>query len=564
MNQCLNKSKYFSGRPGPVVLVILDGVGIGKKDKGDAFHLAEPKNLLQWMKESQEKGLYTELKAHGTSVGLPDDGDMGNSEVGHNAIGSGQIYNQGAKLVNESLEKGWAFASKTWKELVGKAAKNNNTVHFLGLLSDGNIHSHINQLFQLLDGVVKEGVKKIRIHALLDGRDVLSLSALEYVEKLENKLSSLQSQMPGLDAKIASGGGRMYVTMDRYGSDWGMVKRGWNAHVYGRLNAEELKGISEKYPGYFRSVQEAIETSRRVCDKPKNEDQYNPPFVIVDEKGLPVGKMEDNDLVINFNFRGDRAIQISQAFTQKDFPHFDRGEFPKVEYAGLLEYDTEAHIPPKYLVPPPDIQNVSAQFLCASKIPSYAIAETHKYGHVTYFWNGNKSGYVNKDYEKYEEVVSDPNETIESRPEMKAKEVTEKLMLALQSQKYRFLRVNYANGDMVGHTGNIQSCIQAMKTLDSLLPQIVEETYRQKGIVIFCADHGNVEEKLDKNDKKKTSHTLNPIPFFILDSCYQGEYTIDKSLVKPGIANITASFIHLLGYEPPSDYQKSLIQFKTN
>ncbi|NUM34440.1 MAG: phosphoglycerate mutase (2,3-diphosphoglycerate-independent) [Candidatus Brocadiae bacterium] len=563
MDYSLRKLDAFPGRPGPVVLVVLDGVGIGKQDKGDAFHLSNPKNLLQWMKESQEKGLYIKLKAHGTAVGLPDDSDMGNSEVGHNAIGSGRICNQGAKLVNECLQSGKAFESDTWKALVGKAAKNKNTVHFLGLLSDGNIHSHINQLFQLIEGAVKEGIRSIRIHALLDGRDVGAVSGLEYIEKLENKLASLQNEVKGLDAKIASGGGRMYVTMDRYNSNWGMVRRGWNAHVYGILDLKELKEISESYPGYFRSAKEAIETSRRVCPKPHNEDQFNPPFVIVDEKGTPVGKMKDGDLVINFNYRGDRAIQISQAFTQKDFSYFDRGQYPKVEYAGLLEYDTEAHIPPKSLVPPPDIQNVSAQYLCASKVPSYAVSETHKYGHVTYFWNGNKSGYINKEYEKYEEVLSDPNDLIESRPEMKAKEITEKLLLALRSQKYRFLRINYANGDMVGHTGNLQACIQAMKTVDELLPQVVNEVYKQKGIVIFCADHGNVEEKLDDKGKKKTSHTLNPIPFFILDSCYQGEYKIDaKDIPTPGIANITATFIELLGYQTPSKYEKSLISFQ--
>ncbi len=559
-NFTLKKLECFSGRPGPMVFIILDGVGIGKKDKGDAFYLANPANINRWMEECKQKKLYIQLQAHGKAVGLPSDEDMGNSEVGHNAIGSGQIYNQGAKLVEEDIASGRIFTTPVWQEIVTETGKSGNTVHLFGLLSDGNVHSHIDQLFALLDGIARSNVKSVRVHPLLDGRDV-NKSGLEYIEKLEQKLSQLHKDY-GIDARIASGGGRMYVTMDRYYSDVKIVKRGWDAHVRGVIAPTD---ILPNYPGYFQSARQAIEAARLVSeqkDEP-SKDQFNKPFVIVDEKGQPVGKMKDGDAVINFNFRGDRAIEISEAFVKKDFQGFDRVEYPKVKYAGLLEYDSEIHLPPKFLVLPPNITNISAQYLCAMGIKSYAIAETHKYGHVTYFWNGNRSGYIDEKLEKYEQVPSDSNDMIEGHPEMKANEVTEKLLLALKSKQYKFLRVNYANGDMVGHTGNIESCKKAMETVDSCLPKVVEEVFAQNGIVVISADHGNVEEKLDNKGKVKTSHTLNPVPFFILDSNYHNEYIlhVEDSAKKPGIANMMATLMQLLGFEPPVCYEKSLLQF---
>ncbi len=555
MSYTLKKLEKFIPRKGPVVLIVMDGIGIGRQDAGDAVYKANPTNLLNWIEESKNKNLYTTLCAHGFAVGLPSQEDMGNSEVGHNAIGSGQIYSQGAKRVNEAIENGEIFASASWKEVIEGVAKNSKTAHFIGLLSDGNVHSNTAQLFKLLDGAIKSGVKRLRVHPLLDGRDVAPDSGLLYIEKLEQKLSELTKN--GVDAKIASGGGRMHVTMDRYGSDWNIVKRGWYAHVLGEVASED---ITPDYKGYFLSAKEAIETARKFF--PDKQDQYNPSFVIIDKENNPVGKIEDGDAVINFNFRGDRAIEISEAFVKSNFSQFDRKRVPKVTYAGLLEYDSEAHMPPKYLVPPPSIKNVSAQYLCEMKIPSYAIAETHKFGHVTYFWNGNKSGYINQEFEKYEEVKSLPNETIEKIPEMKIYEVTEKLVEALGSRKYKFLRVNFANGDMVGHTGNIDSCVKAVRALDECMKKVVDAVYAQGGVVVITADHGNAEEKLDKKGKVVTSHTLNPVPFFILDPNYQGEYKVDVSDIKtPGIANVAATFINLLGFEAPAIYEKSLIKF---
>ncbi len=551
----LERLESFQGRKGPLLLIIMDGVGIGRKDKGDAFFQANPTNLNRWIAESKEKRLYAELRAHGMAVGLPSDGDMGNSEVGHNALGAGQVFNQGARLVNESLDSGEFFQTTNWSKIVGSAAQKGKTIHLFGLLSDGNVHSHIEQLFKILDGIVNSGVKKIRIHPLLDGRDVPPDSGLLYIDQLEKKLQTLESQ-GNVDAKIGSGGGRMYITMDRYESNWDIVKRGWNAHVRGYIDPVD---ITQEYSGYFTSATQAIETARKIY--PKKMDQYNPPFVIVNSQNEPIGKMIDGDAVINFNFRGDRAIEISKAFIYEDFPYFDRVYYPDLHYAGLLEYDGDAHIPTIFLVPPPKITNISAKYFTTMKIPSFAIAETHKFGHVTYFWNGNNSGYIDSNYEVYEEIKSEPNEMIESHPEMKADEVTSRLLEIVESGEYKYIRVNYANGDMVGHTGNINSCIRAVKKLDECLEKVVSATLAANGIVVITADHGNVEEKLDKNGKMKTAHTLNPVPFFILDSDYGGEYHVDTSKIEiPGISNVIATVMNLMGYKAPDFYRASLIK----
>ena len=231
----LEKLESFAGRTGPLLTIIMDGVGIGQENGGNAVFLAKPKNLIDFEKESRSRNLYTQLKAHGLSVGLPSEKDMGNSEVGHNALGSGQIYTQGSKLVNESIRSGSLFGSELWKKITSQVKKTENTIHLIGLLSDGNVHSHIDQLFGILDGLTQAGVEKVRIHPLLDGRDVPSKSALTYIKNLEQKLRKIRLSSVDTDFRymIASGGGRMYVTMDRYESDWNVVKRGWDAHVRG-------------------------------------------------------------------------------------------------------------------------------------------------------------------------------------------------------------------------------------------------------------------------------------------------------------------------------------------
>jgi len=538
----LNKLKSFAGRKGPLLLVIMDGIGIGKPDETNAVWLAKPPNLDQLLKSD----LCTQLNAHGTAVGLPSDEDMGNSEVGHNAIGAGRIFDQGARLVNKALKSGEIFKTKVWEKITTRAL-NGGTVHFIGLLSDGNVHSHIEQLFIMIDKCAELNFPKVKIHPLLDGRDVGERTALDYLIPTEEKLKKI-SKKKSLDYAIASGGGRMKVTMDRYNSDWNIVKRGWEAHVLGRGRM-------------FRSASQAVKTFYE--EDPKATDQYLPEFVVIDSTGKPKGTIKDGDAVIFFNFRGDRAIEISRAFTEKDFTEFDRGPLPDIFYAGMMEYDGDAHIPPNFLVQPPAIDRVVTEYLCAERIKSFAVSETQKYGHVTYFWNGNRSGYIDERLEKYVEIPSDRIE-FDKAPQMKAKEITDTAIDLLKSGNYKFGRLNFPNGDMVGHTGNMQAAIAAVETVDKYLGELLAVVKELKGIAVVTADHGNADQMfiIDKKGAKsvKTAHSLNPVPFIIDDSLYRGEYRM-ADIKEKGLSNIAATLLNLLGYEKPEDYDPSLIEF---
>ena len=441
MSKTLNKLNNPIGVTGPVLTIVMDGVGLAPATEANAVSLAYTPTLDMLM----SKYPTVKLKAHGTAVGLPGDDDMGNSEVGHNALGSGQVFAQGAKLVSQSIENGKMFASETWGKIVSNVKDNGSTLHFIGLFSDGNVHSHIDHLKAMIAQAKTEGVSSVRIHILIDGRDVGETSALDYILPFEAYLDELRSD--SFDIKIASGGGRMVITMDRYEANWKMVEMGWKTHVLGEGRQ-------------FASAAEAVEAYRAEL---KVIDQDLPPFVIA-ENGKPVGTINDGDSVIFYNFRGDRAIEISKAFDDANLDKFDRVRFPKVVYAGMLEYDGDLHIPSNYLVNPPEITNTMGEYLAGAGVSQLAISETQKYGHVTYFWNGNKSGKFDEELETYIEVPSDVV-PFEQRPWMKCAEITDKLIECLESGKYACLRVNFPNGDMVGHTGNILQHVALWKLL---------------------------------------------------------------------------------------------------
>jgi 2,3-bisphosphoglycerate-independent phosphoglycerate mutase len=519
----------------------MDGVGIGKKYDGNAVYKADTP-VLDILFQSK---LYTQLKAHGPAVGLPSEDDMGNSEVGHNAIGAGRVFAQGAKLVNKSIESGEIFKSEIWKN-VTERGKKNGTVHFIGLLSDGYVHSHIDQLFALINQCKQEGISKVRLHVLLDGRDVPGKSALKYLKLTEELLATINSDSR-FDYKIASGGGRMKVTMDRYNADWRIVKKGWDAHVL---------GIGRE----FKSATQAVETF--YAEDKKIIDQYLDSFVVVDDSKKPVGTIQDGDSVVFFNFRGDRAIELSRAFEEKEFKFFDRVRVPDVYYAGMMQYDGDLLIPKNYLVFPPSIDKTVSEYLCSEKVTSFAISETQKYGHVTYFWNGNRSGYIDQSIETYIEIPSDRIE-FDKAPKMKAHEITEKTIELLKSGKYRFGRINYPNGDMVGHTGNFDAAVIAVETVDECVGKLLNVIDEVNGIAIITADHGNSDEMYTEKDgvkTPKTAHTLNPVPFVIYDPSYDNEYQMAK-VKNPGLTNMTATMLNLLGYEKVKDYDDSLISF---
>ncbi len=516
----------------PIVLVIMDGVGKGDGGNGDAVARANTPTLDHLLATCP----HTYLKAHGTAVGLPSDEDMGNSEVGHNALGCGQVYSQGAKLVGESIENGVLFTSDTWQDLMSNAK--DKALHFLGLLSDGNVHSNIAHLIGMLKQAKSEGVKKVYCHILLDGRDVPATSALEYVEQLENVLKELNTD--GCDYAIASGGGRMQVTMDRYEANWAMVEKGWQTHV---------QGIGRMFP----SASQAIETYRAETGC---IDQDLPPFV-VERSGQPVAKIANGDSVILFNFRGDRAQEISLAFDRKDFDKFDRGDFTGVKFAGMLQYDGDLNIPENYLVRPPVIKDTLTEVMCAAGITEYAVSETQKYGHVTYFWNGNRSGKVDEALETYEEIPSDVI-PFEQAPAMKSKEITEKLVDAMASGKYRFLRCNYPNGDMVGHTGAMDAVIYAMECVDNSLKAVLEAADKYGYTVLITADHGNADQMTEEKKGKvavRTAHSLNPVPFIIYDK--DNDWKIIEA--NYGLANVAPTVVKMMGLEAPTCWEKSIV-----
>ena len=549
----LKKLSGFNGVDGPVLTIVMDGVGLAPDTIANAVTGAYTPTLDMLM----SKYPMVKLKAHGTAVGLPSDDDMGNSEVGHNALGAGQVFAQGAKLVSQSIDSGKMFASDTWCELISNVKNNASTLHFLGLFSDGNVHSHIDHLKAMIVRAKEEKVSRVRIHILIDGRDVGETSALEYIEPFEAFIADLRDD--SFDICIASGGGRMKITMDRYEADWSMVERGWQTHVLGEGRQ-------------FASAKEAVLAYREEL---KVIDQDLPPFVIA-ENGKPVGTVNDGDSVIFFNFRGDRSIEISKTFeaAEGDFDKFDRKRVPSVIYAGMLEYDGDLHIPHKYLVSPPEITNTMSEYLANTGVNQLAISETQKYGHVTYFWNGNKSGKFSEELETYIEIPSDIV-PFEQRPWMKCAEITDKLIEALESGKYQYLRVNFPNGDMVGHTGSLLATRCSMEALDLQLARILKVLDAVGGVALITADHGNADEmyeidkktgapKRDKsgNYKAKTSHTLNPVPCIIYDNFYADKYQVKADNGAFGLSNVAATMVNLMGYKAPEMWDESIIGVK--
>ena len=517
------------------VLVIMYGVGVTEETFGNAVLEANTPNLDYLKNNYPNRTIY----AHGTYVGLPSDDDMGNSEVGHNAMGCGQIYSQGAKLVNESIKSGEVFKSDTWNKAIENAK--DHTLHFIGLLSDGGVHSNIYHLFTLLEEAKKDGISKVRVHILLDGRDVEETSALKYVDMLNKKINELNDDT--FDCMIASGGGRMTITMDRYEANWSMVEKGWHAHVLG--DARE-----------FSCAEDAINTYR---EENHVIDQDLDSFVIARD-GKPVGPILDHDSVIFFNFRGDRALEISRAFDSEEFDKFDRVRYPKVFYAGMLQYDSDLKIPVNYLTEPPKIENTLTEELCKYNIHEYAVSETQKYGHVTYFWNGNRGDKFNEELETYNEIPSDVI-SFDKAPRMKADLVGNDMVSAIESGKYEFIRCNFPNGDMVGHTGNFDATVKAVEAVDDNIGKIMKACDENGYMLIVLADHGNAEEMYQLKDKTrkvaKTSHTTNPVPFILYGK------NISKYELKDGnygLANLASSITTLLDLKPNEKWCESIIK----
>ncbi|XP_020240979.1 2,3-bisphosphoglycerate-independent phosphoglycerate mutase-like [Asparagus officinalis] len=538
-----------------VAVVVLDGWGEADPDRYNCIHVAKTPTMDSLRNGAPER--WRLVRAHGTAVGLPTEDDMGNSEVGHNALGAGRIYAQGAKLVDLALASGKIYEGEGFNYI--KECFEQGTLHLIGLLSDGGVHSRLDQLQLLLKGASEHGAKRIRVHILTDGRDVLDGSSVGFVETLENTL--LQLREKGIDAQIASGGGRMYVTMDRYENDWSVVKRGWDAQVLGEA------------PFKFRNAIEAVKELRK---DPKANDQYLPPFVIVDENGKAVGPIVDGDAVVTFNFRADRMTMLAKALEYEDFDKFDRSFVFQSSICRMLQYDNgDLKLPSHYLVSPPEIERTSGEYLVHNDIRTFACSETVKFGHVTFFWNGNRSGYFDASMEEYVEIPSDSGITFNVQPKMKALEIALQLYGSLLNFYFQ-VRVNLPNGDMVGHTGDIEATVVACEAADKAVKMILDAIEEVGGIYVVTADHGNAEDmvKRDKSGKPQldksgniqilTSHTLQPVPIAIGGPGLAPGVRFRKDVPNGGLANVAATIMNLHGIEAPSDYETTLIEVVDN
>lgn len=564
----------FSKPDGPVALIVMDGVGQAPDEEWNAFTTARTPFIDKLMACEGPDGapaLFCELDASGKSVGLPTMGDMGNSEVGHNALGAGRVFDQGAKLVNNAFRTS-KFKGDVWRWLVEQCVASTptssaGTLHLLGLYSDGNVHAHVNHVFQLVDAAIEDGVHRIRIHVLADGRDVSERSALDYFGPLEKRLQALRDS--GIDVCVASGGGRMVCTMDRYEAEWGMVHRGWRAHCLGDTSLYT-----------FSSCVNAVE---KFYEDDSMVDQYFPPFVIVDGQGEAVGPILDGDSVLFWNFRGDRAIEISTAFeaAEGEFPHFDRVRVPKTRYAGMMQYDGDANIPSRFLVSPPSIDRTVGEYVVKNGMKRFSVSETQKYGHVTYFYNGNRAAKFDEELEKYSCVTSYLQRE-HTRPWMRAAEISDEIIKSLDEFKPDLMVVNYANGDMVGHTGHMVASRIAMECVDLCLARVVPEIIKRGGVVVLTADHGNCDimAEVGKDGrpkpgsqpegwKAKVSHTKQKVPCVITGNGVE-KYELDSNArwgevaeaKNAGIANLGATVLNLLGLEAPEDYVASILKVK--
>ena len=516
---------------GPVVLVVMDGVGLREETDGNAVKQAHLETLDDLMK----KYPVAKLGAAGEYVGIPK-GDMGNSEVGHNAMGAGEIVLQRSAAVENDVNTGKIFATDTWRQIIDQIHQHNSTLHFMGIFSDGNVHSNIAHLEKMMAQAQKDGVERIRVHALIDGRDVPKQSEPKYIQRLEQFIHNLGDP----DYKIASGGGRMVITCDRYENDWPMVEKGWHTHVLGEGRQ-------------FATATEAVETFR--AENPDLHDQYMPPFVIA-KNGQPIGTINDGDAVIYIDFRADRAIEMAQAFTYDDFPYFDRIYRPNVYFAGMTEYNEDTHVPAHTLVGSPVFKHPLAPYLASKGIKQYAISETVKFGHITYYFNGNS--YDIPEGEVQEEVSS-YTEPFNTRPWMRCAEITDKLIDAIKSGRYQFLRVNYPGGDMVGHFAELEPTIAAMEAIDISLKRIIDAVNELGGVTIITADHGNAEELLNPDGSPKTAHTTNRVPCIFVDDTENAK-KYQLSTADCGLANIASTIAMLLGVEPHESWLPSIIE----
>ncbi len=509
----------------PTVLMILDGFGLNDKSEGNAIAQADTPVIDKLMKDYP----FVEGNASGLAVGLPD-GQMGNSEVGHLNMGAGRIVYQELTRITKEIEDGDFFKNPELLDAVANVKNNGSDLHFYGLLSDGGVHSHNTHLYGLLELAKREGVENVYVHCFLDGRDTSPTSGKGFIEALEAKMKEI-----GV-GKIASICGRYYA-MDR-DNRWDRVEAAYKMLTLG--------------DGVKADSAEAAITASYADDK---TDEFVLPTVI-EENGAPVATIKDKDSIVFFNFRPDRAREITRTFCADDFTGFDRGPRKDVKYVCFSEYDVT--IPNKTVAfKKVELENTFGQFLAACGKTQARIAETEKYAHVTFFFNGGVEE-PNQGEERI--LVNSPKvATYDLQPEMSAPMVCDKLVEAILSGKYDVIIINFANPDMVGHTGVESAAIKAIEAVDECVGKAVDAIKEVDGQMFICADHGNVEQLIDyENGGSFTAHTINPVPFILVN--YDSAYTLREGGC---LADIVPTMIEMMGLEQPEEMTgKSLLALK--
>lgn len=494
------------------MLMILDGFGENNNENGNAVKLANTPNIDRLMKICPTTDIYTS----GLNVGLPD-GQMGNSEVGHTNIGAGRIVYQELTRITKSIEDGDFFSIQEFDEAIENCRKNNSSLHIMGLLSDGGVHSHIRHLFALLELAKRKGIENVYVHCFLDGRDTPPASAENYIAQLEEKMKEKEI------GKIASITGRFYA-MDR-DKRWERVKKAYDALV---------NGIGEK----ANTALSAIEASYQK----EIFDEFVEPTIICNGD-TPVATISENDSVIFFNFRPDRARQITRALVDDKFDGFETKKL-NLYFVCMRQYDEtipNVHIAFK----PTTLKNTFGEYISNLGYTQLRIAETEKYAHVTFFFNGGEE----KQYKGEDRILvpSPKVETYDLKPEMSAYEVTEKVVDAIKSEKYNAIILNYANPDMVGHTGNLDAAIKAIETIDECVGKVVEAVEEKHGVLMITADHGNAEQMIDyKTGEPHTAHTTNPVPLILVGMG-------DIKLKQGKLADLAPTMLDIMGLEKPQE-----------
>ncbi|MCL5057409.1 MAG: 2,3-bisphosphoglycerate-independent phosphoglycerate mutase [Actinobacteria bacterium] len=500
---------------GPLVLVILDGWGLCDDCRGNAIAQSDTPNMHRYLKDYP----HTRLSCSGEDVGLPH-GQMGNSEVGHLNMGAGRVVYQELTRISKSVKDGHFFQNDVLLQAVNHALKNNSSLHLMGLLSDGGVHSHINHLFALLELAVRHRLERVYVHCFLDGRDVSPDNAGEYIDQLEQKIKELKA------GSIATVMGRFYA-MDR-DRRWERTARAYSALTAGQgLKAQSAAAALKESYGRGET------------------DEFVQPYVIEDSGGKPAANISDGDAVVFFNFRPDRARQITRAFVDRDFNSFDRGDpVRNLFYVCLTQYDKTIEAPVAFR--PQRLKNTLGEVLSSAGIRQLRLAETEKYAHVTFFFNGGVEP-PNPGEERI--LVPSPRvATYDRKPEMSAPEVTEELLGQLQFDIYRVIIMNYANPDMVGHTGDLEAAVKAVETVDKCLGRVVEAALGKKGVVLITADHGNAEHMRDEKGHPVTAHTTQPVPFVLVGEDYKNKR------LKPGrLEDVAPTALALLGLEKPAE-----------